>query len=40
MPQVIQMQFFAQQWLKTCCRDQFHTYLQRFAAKSNFSNFQ
>ena len=39
MHQGIPMQFFAQQWLKSCCCDQFHTDLQWFAAKFNFLNF-
>ena len=39
MPQGIPMQFFAQQWWKSCCCDQFHTYSQWFAAKFNFLNF-
>ena len=39
MPQVITMQFFAQQWWKLCCCDQFHTYSQWFTAKFIFFNF-
>ena len=39
MPQVIPMQFFAQQLGKSCCCDQFHTYAQWFAAKFNFQIF-
>ena len=39
MPQVIPMQFFAQQLGKSCCCDQFHTYAQWFAAKFNFFKF-
>ena len=31
-PKGIPMQFFAQQWLKSCCCDQFHTYSPWFAA--------
>ena len=33
MPQGIPMQFFTQQWGKSCCYDQFHTYSKWFAAK-------
>ena len=40
MYQVIPMQFFAQQWQKSCCCNQFHIYSQWFAAKFNFSDFQ
>ena len=39
MPHGIPMQFFAQQWLKSCFCDQFHTYPQWFAGKFNFLNF-
>ena len=39
MPQVIPMQFFAQQWLKSCYCDEFHTDSQWFAAKFVFLNF-
>ena len=39
MPQGIPTQFFAKQWLKSCCCDQFHTYSQWFAAKFNFLKF-
>ena len=40
MSQVISMQFFAQQWRKSSCCEQFHTYSQWFAAKLIFLNFQ
>ena len=39
MPQGIPMQFFAQQWLKSCCCNQFHRHSQWFAGKFNFLNF-
>ena len=39
MPQVIPMQFFAQQLGKSCCCDQFHTYSQWFAGKLIFLYF-
>ena len=39
MPQVISMQFFAQQLWKSCCCDQFYTYSQWFASKFIFLNF-
>ena len=39
MPQVIPMPFYAQQWRKSCCCDQFHTYSNWLAAKFNFLNF-
>ena len=39
MPQGIPMQFFAQQWWKSGCCDQFHTYSQWFGAKFVFLNF-
>ena len=39
MPECIHMQFFAQQWLKSCCCDKFDAYFQWFAAKFTFLNF-
>ena len=39
MPQGIPMQFFAQQWRKSGCCDQSHTYSQWVAAKFVFLNF-
>ena len=39
MPQGIPMQFFAQQWWKSGCCDQFHTYSQWFAIKFVLLNF-
>ena len=39
MPQGIPKQFFAEQWSKSCCCDQFHTYSQWFAGKLIFLNF-
>ena len=40
MPQYIPMQFFAQQWWKSCCCDLLHTYSKWFAAKLTFLIFQ
>ena len=37
MPQGIPMQFFAQQWLKSCCCDQLYTYSQWFATNLDYS---
>ena len=39
MPQVIPMQFFAQQWLKSCYCDEFQTDSQWFPDKFIFLNF-
>ena len=40
MPQGIPKQFFAEQWRRSCCCDQFYSYSQWFVTKFIFLIFQ